>query len=249
MGSLCLHVGLCLFLMLSGCLGSLVFTLPTTFAVLQQPGQELQLEQGPCSAGALWLQGHEFGAVLSKGVMQGPSLKLGDRPSARIWLICYILWIWVSAFQPLWKQGSTRAHSKYNPSEIKEVGETGDVTCCVQADLPRASWDRICYGWIICFYLEFCPTDLKSEREKLFTASQVCHPDYSRDHQTRDDPVTCLHEGALPALATPAAGKVLQVINSSPAIRETAWAAPGSSLEKLKLLHPFLILENNTSSS
>lgn len=84
MGSLCLHVGLCLFLMLSGCLGSLVFTLPTTFAVLQQPGQELQLEQGPCSAGALWLQGHEFGAVLSKGVMQGPSLKLGDRPSARI---------------------------------------------------------------------------------------------------------------------------------------------------------------------
>lgn len=52
----------------------------------------------------------------------------------------------------------------------------------------------------------------------------MCHPDYSLDHQTRDDPATCLPKGVLPALATPAAGTVLQVINSSPAIQETTCA-------------------------
>lgn len=83
MGSLCLDVGLYLLLMLSRCLGSLVLTLPRTFAVLQQPGQELQLEQGPWSAGTPWLQGHGFGAVLSKEVMQGPLLTLKERPLAR----------------------------------------------------------------------------------------------------------------------------------------------------------------------
>lgn len=83
MSSFCLHVGLCLLLMLSRCLGSLVLTLPRTFAVLQQPGQELQLEQGPWSSGTPRLQEHGFGAVLSKEVMQGLLLTLRERPPAR----------------------------------------------------------------------------------------------------------------------------------------------------------------------
>lgn len=129
MSSFCLHVGLCLLLMLSRCLGSLVLTLPRTFAVLQQPGQELQLEQGPLwgcwnrpwSSGTPRLQEHGFGAVLSKEVMQGLLLTLRERPPARTWLICYMLWVWVSAFQPLWKQGSTRTHSKEKSSKIRKV--------------------------------------------------------------------------------------------------------------------------------
>lgn len=116
-------------------------------------------------------------------------------------------------------------HSKENSSKIREVGKTSDVTCCVQPDLPKVSWDRIFHRQVIfCFHLESCPSDLKSGGEKLFAASQACHPDYSLDHQTRDDPVTCLHEGVLPALATPAAGTALQDINSSPAIQETTCA-------------------------
>lgn len=83
MGSLRLHAGLCLLLMLSESLDFLVFTLPTTFTVLQQPGQELQLEQGPWAAGAPVLQTHGFGAVPSKERMQEPLLTLGDRPPAR----------------------------------------------------------------------------------------------------------------------------------------------------------------------
>lgn len=110
-----------------------------------------------------------------------------------------MLCIWVSAFQPLWKQGSTRTQSKENPSKIRQVGETGDVTCCVQPDLPKVSWDRIFYRWVICFHLESCPSDLNvgerscSQPAKCVTLATVwtTRPEMVLSHACTREP--CLH--------------------------------------------------------
>lgn len=77
---------------------------------------------------------------------------------------------------------------------------------------------------IFCYRLESHLRDLKSGREAVCSQPSVLfHSDCSLDRQTRDDCVTPLHTGVLPAPTAPAAGKALQVINSSPAIQDTTW--------------------------